>query len=31
MAFVVEKMKRMWYNCVDVEWEIQNVVVDLFV
>ena len=31
MAFLVEKIERMWYNCIDVGWEIQNGAAGLYV
>ena len=24
VAFLLEKIERKWYNCVDVRWEIRN-------
>ena len=31
VAFIVGKIERMWYNCVDVGWVIQNGAVGLYV
>ena len=30
VAFIVGKIERMWYNCVDVGWAIRNGAADLY-
>ena len=31
VAFLVDEIERMWYNCVDVGWEIRNGAAGLYV